>query len=174
MAQDNGEYSRQGLYRERVRYKTALLQRSRRGRPIYLTDGDVNDAFRIFQKQQQRFAQLFPNAVVGAAAWRVDEHEDNNFLLKGGNDTDEGAAVAWIGGLRCTLYKDVDYKCIRLGSFNETWPTRSTTSTPRWKLASLPTTTRSTVSTPWSGSPCTSAELATSSFPATPRPRSAS
>ena len=116
-----GNYYRFSLHAERARRLSILLQRSRNGRPVYVESADFTDWARITRKQNQRLAQLFTDAMDGVDAWRLEVLAgDNNFTIKGGDNTDEGAAAAWVGGLRALLYRDTDYQCVSRGAFNET------------------------------------------------------
>ena len=115
-----GRYHRLGLFSERRQYLASLMQRSDPGEPTYLTDADWNDQTRISMRALQRFAQLSLQGTEGPDAWKLEANgNDNDFLLKGGNRSDEGLVGAWVGGFRATLYQDVNYACDRLGGFSE-------------------------------------------------------
>jgi hypothetical protein len=108
-----GDYYRFDLHKERARRLSILAQPSRVGRPRYLETADLTDWARITRKAIQRVAQVATlNGVDGADAWKLEATvEDNNFILKGGDNTDDGAKAAWLGGLRALLYRDTDYEC---------------------------------------------------------------
>jgi hypothetical protein len=108
-----GDYYRFDLHKERARRLSILAQPSRVGRPRYLETADLTDWARITRKAVQRVAQVATlNGVDGADAWKLEATvEDNNFILKGGDNTDDGAKAAWLGGLRALLYRDTDYEC---------------------------------------------------------------
>jgi hypothetical protein len=117
----SGDYYRASLHQERARRQSILVQRSRNGRPRYLETADLTDWARIMRKQVQRLAQLGVDGVHGASAWRLEVlADDNNFTILGGDNTDEGAKAAWVGGLRALLYRNTDYQCLSRGPFNET------------------------------------------------------
>lgn len=119
MRESVGRYHRPGLHQERAQYLSILLQSSDAGAPCYITDADFTDGARITRKLIQRLAQLHTTGTEGPDAWKlVGEGQAENFLIKGGNLTDDGMAGAWVGGLRATLFQDVDYKCERLGAFS--------------------------------------------------------
>lgn len=108
-----GDYYRFDLHKERARRLSILAQPSRVGRPRYLETADLTDWARITRKAIQRVAQIATlNGVDGETAWKLEVvAEDNNFLIKGGDNTDDGAKSAWLGGLRALLYRDTDYNC---------------------------------------------------------------
>ena len=108
-----GDYYRFDLHKERARRLSILAQPSRVGRPRYLETADLTDWARITRKALQRVAQVATlNGVDGADAWKLEATvDDNNFIIKGGDNTDDGAKAAWLGGLRALLYRDTDYNC---------------------------------------------------------------
>ena len=115
-----GRYYRWNLHQERARRQSILLQRSSNGHPTYVESADFTDWARITRKSTQRIAQLFGDAMDGVDAWRLEVLAgENNFTIKGGDNTDEGAAAAWVGGFRALLYRDTDYQCVSRGNFNE-------------------------------------------------------
>ena len=103
-----GDYYRFDLHKERARRLSILAQPSRVGRPRYLETADLTDWARITRKALQRVAQVATlNGVDGAEAWKLEATaEDNNFIIKGGDNTDDGAKAAWLGGLRALLYRN--------------------------------------------------------------------
>lgn len=118
-----GDYHRPTLHDQRKRRQAVLLQRSRNGTPRYLTDADWNDGARINRKAVSRLARLGLSGTRGVEAWQVHLDPDNpdaNFRVRGGDNTELGAAEAWLGGMAALLYRDVDYRCIMRGGFNET------------------------------------------------------
>ena len=108
-----GDYYRFDLHKERARRLSILAQPSRVGRPRYLETADLTDWARITRKALQRVAQVATlNGVDGAEAWKLEATaDDNNFIIKGGDNTDDGAKAAWLGGLRALLYRNTDYNC---------------------------------------------------------------
>lgn len=114
-----GKYYRFSLHQERARRQSVLLQRSLNGRPVYVESADFTDWARITRKASQRIAQVLGDAMDGVDAWRLEVLAgENNFTIKGGDNTDEGAAAAWVGGFRALLYRDTDYQCVSRGEFN--------------------------------------------------------
>lgn len=120
MSTSTGRYYRWNLHLERARRQSVLLQRSLNGRPVYVESADFTDWARITRKASQRIAQIFGDAMDGEDAWKLEVLAgENNFTIKGGDNTDEGAAAAWVGGFRALLYRDTDYQCVSRGDFNE-------------------------------------------------------
>lgn len=117
-----GKYFRYGLFNPRRRYVAAMAQRSEAGAPVHIVDADFTDWARITLNGLQRLGRLFEDGTVGADAWRLDvaDAPAGNFLLRGGNNTHEGAKAAYVGGLRAQLYQTTDYKCEITGAFDVT------------------------------------------------------
>lgn len=116
-----GRYHRFDLHSERKRRYSVLLQKSVNGTPCYVESADFTDWARIVRKMIQRVGNLGNSGAHGAEAWKLAAaaSPDNNFLIKGGDNSDVGAAEAWLSGLVALLYRDVDYLCEqRLGEFS--------------------------------------------------------
>lgn len=110
MGADSGNYSA-NIFDEKKRYVVGLAQQG-----VPADDADFNDVFRSIQKYIQRVMQMRLGNARSKAGFQIHEATPNinDFLVRGGDGTAEGAGRLWNHGLPCILASTVNY--INLGA----------------------------------------------------------
>lgn len=111
MAANTGSYTRAGdpkaMFDEANLYLAQLLQSGKA-----LVDADFNDASYSLLAQLRRIIQNAIGDKSPNAGFRIDQSGSsttNNFDIKGGDGTDEGAGRIFVAGLPCMLKDDVEF-----------------------------------------------------------------